>query len=912
MRWREWWRQIRRRDDLDGELQEEMRLHLEEKEEALRAAGMAAGEARVEARKAFGNVLQIAEEARWHWLPRWLDEARQDTRYALRTFRQNSGLAATVVVTMGLGIGANTAIFSMVEALLLRRLPVAEPGQLVEVKPKLRSPGVWTSEGENSWDLSYPLFREVQASQRSFSCLYGRTISRVEYADAGLGAWDTPPRAHFVSTCYFDAMGVAPVLGRTLRASDVNGTKAQPVAVLSHGLWKRRFSGDPGVVGRSFQAGPVRLEIVGVMPEWFVGDSPVQPADFWVPLEMFGGIHGFADWNRRNATWFQLMGRLRAGMTPEAAASELTGQLRNRVRTDLAAWKQNDPTNSVTPEMFWVETKAAPGGANSLRNRYQTALGLLMGVSALLLLLACLNVAGLLMARSAARQREMGVRRSLGATRGRLVRQLLMESLLLALVGALLGLLLGSQVAVRLAGMLTRSLEPLDVSFRINGTVLFFTLALTVAAALAAGLAPAWRSAGTGLAEQLSAAGRTVTQHRRRMVWNRSLVVAQVAIGVLLAAGAGLTLRSLYVLASQPNGYETEGVLVAFLSNRPQPPGTESAQAASTSNASVLLERLQEIPGVQSAALAEMAPMTGWMMMSSFHAQHMASSRVEALTNSVSPGYFETLRSGLIAGRSFVPSDNRPEARVCIIDEDAARQLFGERSPLGQFISRGRSYDTKTACQVVGVARAQQWSGPKHKKNMPYKAMVWFPLAQEEKAFRVALVRVPGNATEVAPAVRRLIEGTAPRLMVTQTVPLTRLWGDTVQRERLLAALCVVFGVVALGLVFAGLYGLLAYGVERRVPEIGVRVAMGATPGKVAGLIGREACWTIGLGLAGGVPLALGLSRTLRSLLWEIEPTDPWAYGMTVVVVLCTGLLALVRPARRAASVDPVAALRAE
>lgn len=911
MSWLERIRQLIRRDNLDNDLHAEMELHMELKAQDLVEQGLSPEEARRAAHRSFGNALQQAEESRWYWLPRWLDECAQDVRYSLRSLAHSPALVATVLLTMALGIGANTSIFSLVETLMLRQLPVPDPDSLLEIRPKLRDPNRWTSSGDDSWSFSYPLYREVQAAQNSFSCMYGLNVSRLDFVSTGGNPWDTRPRGHYVSGCYFETIGVKPALGRFFSTADIRGETAAPVAVLSHGLWQRRFSGDPAVIGQNITVGPAVLQIVGVAPPGFTGDTPSQPADLWMPLETFGVVSRWEGWNSRNSAWFPMMGRLRPGVDQKRASAELTGLLRNFVRKDIASWKKDGDASNITPEMFRVELKSGSGGFNDMRERYESALRLLMGIVLLLLLLACLNVAGLLLARGAARTRELSVRLSLGASSGRIIRQLLLESLLLAGAGAAVGLIVAHEFSLKLVSVLGNSTDPLDIPYRLNAPVLGFTLVLTVLAAMAAGLLPAWQSTRTGLSASLAAAGRAVTQSRNRLLWNRGLVVAQVAVGVLLATGAGLMLRTLNALNNSRLGVDVNHVLVAFLDFIPQVGNSSSKNnfERQAAGAAAMQRRLETLPGVESATLAHMAPMSGWMMSSTYFTPTRSTGLAMVQHNWVGEDYFETLGTGLVAGRLFTPADQ--SRRVCVIDEDLARELFGTGNPIGQSISGGRSYNPKEATEIIGVVRANRWQGPKQ-SNTTFKGMIWEPLAASRRTFQVAMIRTTGDEDALAAAVRRAIAETLPAMQVTKTTTLRRLRDDLLQQERLLAALCSLFGVVALVLIFAGLYGLLSYTVERRIPEIGIRLALGASRPSVFRLINREALVLIVLGLAAGLPAAFALAQLLKSFLWGITPDDPASYVLTVVVVVAAGILAAARPARKAADTEPVAALRQE
>jgi predicted permease len=521
-------------------------------------------------------------------------------------------------------------------------------------------------------------------------------------------------------------------------------------------------------------------------------------------------------------------------------------------------------------------------------------------------------VAGLLLARGAARQREIGVRLAMGAGRGRVIRQLLVESLLLALCGAGLGVALAHLFTSRLARMLTMVGNPTVVPYALNDTVLAFALGITVAAALAAGLLPAWQATGSSMAAHLGA-GRSAAHGRMRTRWSRALVAGQVALGVLLAAGAVLTVGTLRRLHSEQIGLRTEGVLVAFAEFAPgtNTEGRKGEFEKQAPRMETLRQRLEALPGVRSAALANMSPMSGWMMASTFHSQQHGTGRGMAIMNWVSPGYFETLGTRLVAGRVFAAEDLGAGRRAVVIDEALARSLFPGENPVGREISSGDRFTPDKARVVIGVVEENRWKGPKQ-NDAKLRGTVWELMATAKEPFRVALARTQGDGTQAAAAVRAALGETMPEMLVTETAKLDQLRDDTIQQERLMAALCSLFGVVALGVIFSGLYGLLAYSVERRVPEIGVRMALGARRADVVRLVSREALTLVGAGLVAGVPLSIAAARLVRALVWQGATGDPWVYVVTAVVVSITGVAASAWPAWRASRVEPGEALRQE
>jgi len=867
---------------VEQDVDEELLFHLEMRAARYEREGLSPAEARAAAEREFGDVGRVREECvrigheRERKMKRFLlwDALVQDVRYALRMLRQAPGFALVAVLTLALGIGATTSIFSVVRGVLLRPLPFAAPERLVRMWQA--SPSQNQARGEVS-----PLdFADWKARQRSFEDL--GTWWYVEGMSGSNLSGDGEPQrlpAAFVSDGFFSTLGVAPLLGRALLPGEhLPGHNA--VAVLSHGLWQRRFGGDRGILGRTLTIDEVPTTVVGVMPAGF--DFPSERVDLWLSDSRISesGIPRL-----RQVRWQSVVARLKPGVSLEAARSEMNGVARQFA-------EEYPATNVQTTGVTVLPLHEAVTGD------VRVGLMVLLGAVGFLLLIACVNVANLMLTRATARERELAVRAALGAGPGRLVGQLLTESLVLALLGGAFGVLLAVWGTELLVAFSVKQLPRLR-EVRVDGAVLAFAMGATLFTGVLFGLLPAWRARSPQLAPVLKAAGRGMTGTGGARL-RGALVVAEVALAVVLMAGAGLSVRSLMSLLSVEPGFRPEGAVVVSFSSSPgaRPKAQYLAE---------VLERVREVPGVQVAGTAKNLPLEGSgepapLVLAGQPAESAADApRVRHLH--VSNDYFRAMGIPLLRGRAFTPQDMGNAPPVLMVNEAFVRRFFPGEDAVGQ----GIQWDDTVApiVGVVGDVRQESLSEPA-------PPLVYVHVLQNTRSSVNLVVRGQGAPLQLAAAVRQAIWSVNPDQTITRITTLEEVVGGSVARPRLIASLLGLFAVLALVLGAVGIYGVLAYTVGQRQREIGVRLALGARPAEVLSMVLRSGMRLAGLGVALGVAGALALSQVMGSILYGVAPHDPLTFGGVAVVLLGVALAACLVPARRAMRVDPAVSLRAE
>ncbi len=902
----DWLRRLRalfRRGAYNRELDEEMRFHLDMQAEDNRDVGMDADEARYAARRQFGNSALLKESSREAWGWAFLEQAGRDLKFALRTLRRAPGFATVVVTILALGIGANTAIFSVLDTVLLRALPIRQPGELMFVQRVDRR--------ESVSRFSYPAFRELRDKCASFSGLFALApVNSLAVRGSGPGgSADEAAQGQLVSGEFFGVLGVRALIGRMLGPEDDRVPGQNPVAVISYGYWERRWARDPTVIGRTLIVNGVAFSIVGVTPPEFFGVVVGRPADLWVPAMMqadlryrsnywsTGAAQPDRPWlNQPDIAWLTVMGRVPSVVAAARAAAEAS-----------ALYRQLESARGRgTPELHIA---LAPGsrGISDLRRRFSEPLSILMGMVVLLLLIACANVANLLLARSAARRQEVAIRLAIGAGRARLLRQLLTESLVLALAGGALGVLFAEWGRRALLALLSLGFGPLGVNVSIDLRVLVFTTVLSMATGILFGLAPAIQatSQSVGVRRSLGA----------RLSVSRLLAVSQVALSMLLLIGAGLFTRTLRNLHARDTGYRGDDLLLVEIN--PRALGYQSAQLRDLYDR--LLERARAIPGIRLASLSLSPPVSGdqWtsnVTVAGYPARPDENLDVQKLV--VTQDYFETVGLRLIEGRGFTAHDVRNASPVAVINETMASYFFGKRSAIGQrFVFGGPLRGS--GIEIVGVVRDAVYNRLRDRTPR----VVYLPVAQQIEGatfhgpviLRDLEVRtVPGAASAVAAPLRQVIAATAPNLPVIAISTLTDRIDHSLGQERAIAQLTGFFGALALLLAAIGLYGLMSYVVARRTSEIGVRMALGALPKDVRGLILRETLALTAGGIALGLPAALLSLRLVSSQLFGLSPHDPGTILTAILVMTAAAVLSGYVPARRATRVDPMEALRYE
>ena len=815
-----------------------------------------------------------------------MEAIARNLKVAWRALVAKPSFPLTVVLTLALGIGANTAIFSILHALVLRNLPVAEPGRLVVVS-------------RNQLSLPYPLFRHFQDHATTLDGVLAFRTAPWRFSSGGSTERIT---GVLVSGSYFGVLGVPAAIGTTIRPDDDvtpgSGGERGPVAVLSYGFWQSRFAGRTSAIGESIVLNGRPFTIAGVAPPGFSGTEVGPTPDVFAPMTMqsvlLPGVGDALAQPRNN--WLRVIGRLKTDVDVRQAELELTSLLKpynEEIVKDPVVdrfgpnWRRN---------LLSQQISLLPGGAgiSGLRTRYSKPLGVLMAVMALVLLIACANIANLSLGRAAARRREIAIRVGLGASRGRIVSQVLTESLLLATAGGAAGL-----VVARLARDILLTYLPVDqgLSASLSGSVLLFTLGVTVAAAVLFGLAPAFQSARVDVAPVLKG-GEPFGAGRAHL--RKALVVFQISVSLVVIIGAVLFLRSLYGLLSMDAGFARANVLVAAIDVPASP--REDVYGR-------LLAELQRLPGVTSAALADSAPLgtnIGWNIYIPAYVPKSNEPTTSPWVSLVSPGYFKTLTVPLLLGRDFDDRDLDANRKVMIVNETFARHYFGDDNPIGRRVGLAEGvYDI----EIVGIVKDVKYTGlregPIRMVYVPHRSGPW------DSSITVHL-RTTGDPLSLASALRQKVSELMPQAPVSNIRTVEDEVGRSLLRERLVATITTLFGALALVLAAIGLYGVLSYGVTQRTRELGIRIAIGATTDRILWLVLREAAWVLGLGLTVGLGSAWLLGRVISSLLFGVEPTDGASTAIAVAALASTSVLAAWIPARRAAKVDPLRALRCE
>ncbi len=885
-------RSLFRRGQVEDELDEELRYHIERQIEEHIAKGMTPEEARYAALRAMGGVERRKEECRDTRRVRLIEDLTQDVRYGLRTLRKSPGFTAVAALSLALGIGANTAIFSLVDAVLLRMLPVKSPEQLVAIES-------FDQRGERSKIFSYPIFERLRDRSQVFTGVLAAEddTNIVEMLGPEPGGRTEQAEVQLVSGEYFQVLGVNAVAGRLLTAADNQKPGAHPVAALSYGFWRRRFAGDVSVIGQSITLKGQPFTIIGVTQPGFFGESVGRAPDVWAPMMMMPQLRrGQSYLDQSNVRWLRIIARLQPGVREEqaqAALNALLGQIKSEPG-DVGKWAG----------LIYAKLGLIHGGQglSEMRDRFSKQLRILMAVVGLALLIACANVANLMLARATTRQREVAIRAAIGAGRFRLIRQFLTESVLLAAIGGAIGLLFAWWGGHLLLILVSNDSAPVPIDVTPNARILGFTIAVSLLTALLFGIAPAL----VATRQDVDAALKTTILARPRL--SRLMVIMQVALSLLLLTGAGLFVRTLRNLRTLDLGFAAESVIQARI--HPLVSGYKQEQLPDLYRR--LLDRLNSAPGIRSASMAESGFGMGGSRSCCIGVEgyaHRPGEDREVRTNNVAPGYFQTMGLTLLLGRDFT----QPEAggkpgefpKVAIINETMARYYFGEASPLGRRFGWGDpSKPIKTDIEIIGVARDAVY-GKLRDKARP---LIYFP----GQGGDVLVARAAADPALLLTMIRQEIQAIDKSLEISSVGTIPQLRDRALVQERLLAELSSFFGLLALLLACVGLYGVMSYDVARRTHEIGVRMALGAQRRDVVGLVLRETMLLVVIGVITGLSAALATTRLITSLLYGLTPNDPLTIGLASLLLLAVAALAGYLPARRAARVDPMEALRHE
>jgi predicted permease len=827
-----------------------------------------------------------------------------DLRYALRGLRRGPLFALVAIASLALGIGANAAIFTLLDQVLLRQLPVRSADQLVMLYQQANNMG--SNSGARMH--SYPLYQDLQQRADAFSEVLCR---RVVAASLSVDNQTERLTAELVSGNYFTMLGVRPAIGRVLGSqSDDQVFGGHPVVVLDYRYWTRRFGRDPNVVGRKILVNDHPMTIVGVSEESFTGLDPSSAPEIRVPILMQHEMMPESDWlhmDDRRARWVQVFARLKPGRTMQAAQASVQGlftQIRAYEMTLPAAsdWSQYSRDRFMQGRLI---VEAAPSGYSELRNDVSTGLVVLMCMVGLVLLIACANVANLLIARGFARQKELAVRLSLGSTRGRLVRQLLVESAVLSIAGGVVGLALAFAMTRALLAFVPSDGSPALLSARPDPRVLAFTLVVTGVTTMLFGLLPALRISRIDPWTTLKSAMTSIAGGSGSLVLRKGLVAAQVALSFLLLFGAGLFVRSLHNLKGTDTGLALDNLVTFQVS--PVLNGYDDARGSVFYHE--LLDRLRATPDVESVGIASVALLSGgeWDSSMGVEGHKPADGEdMQAFMNAVSPGYFATMKIPLLEGRDFTRADEREEAVTAIVNRRFATHFFPNTTAIGKRIGFGTSPDSKLSIEIVGVAADSLYEGPREGVHR----QVFIPQGGKNSA--AIYVRTRSASGTIYERIRQAVRSIDGAMPIFEMKTVEGQLDERLLTDRLVAMLSAGFGALATLLASIGLYGVMAFVVVRRRKELGIRIALGAQPMRVLWLVMREVLVLLAIGLAIGVPAAMALGRYVGAALYGIQPRDP-AIAIAAIALLTTvSAIAGLIPARRASRIDPVQAMRYE
>ena len=824
----------------------------------------------------------------------------QDVRYALRTLITTPPFTIVVVLTLALGIGANTAIFSLTDQVLLRLLPVKAPEQLVV----LDGPGAFQGRTFNDGTFSYPMYRDFRDQNTVFDGVVARFPSPLTLMTGGQSERVS---GELVTGNYFDVLGVRAQIGRTFTPDDDRTPGGHPVVILSHNYWTRRFAGNPAVLNRSLAINGLPMTVVGVAAAGFHGIVVGENPDVMVPVAMKAQMTPtWDDLQNRRSRWLTVMARLKAGVSraqAEAAMNVVYRQINEQEIKEIKAPSQSFRERFLSKHLF---LRPGQKGRSDLRQQFSTPIFVLMGMVGLVLLIACANVANLLLARGAARQKEVAIRLALGAGRGAIVRQRLVESLMLSGAGAMLGLAFAWWTGTLLLKTLPFDEAARTLSATPDARVAAFALVAACLTAVLFGLAPALQSTRPVLTSTLKDESGSVVGGTGHARFRKGLVVAQVGLSVLLLAGAALFARSLYNLKTLNPGFQADQLLGFSLN----PSLNGYSRERSIALFGQLQDQLSQLPGVRAATASVIALMTDSNWSSTVKVEGYQPKEGEDMNpgvNAVGPAFFATMGQALVAGREFTVKDAAGAPKVAIVNETMAGYFFGKDSPLGHRIGWGRG--SATDIEIVGVVKDSKTSTLRQQ----VRRFVYVPYMQEDQLGSMTFyVRARGDASAVGASVRQVAQRVDPNLPIYEMKTMATVMDESLFMERMVAALSVAFGALATLLAAIGLYGVMSYSVARRTREIGIRMALGAERNSVMWLVLKEVTAMVVVGVAVGVPLALALSRIVQSQLFDLSAGDPIAIAGAAAILALVALVAGYLPARRATRVDPMLALRYE
>jgi predicted permease len=898
-----WFMRLIRRERLERELDRELEFHVETEVDRLVAEGLAPEEARRHALATFGGLEPIRERARDARGTRWVEQIWQDLRYASRVLRRSPGFTLAAVASLAIGIGANIALFTVADALLLRPLPVERPHELV-----------YLNRVDNGQLFSHPAYLRFQRSVTSVQFIGATSTARTQLSIAGQTDLVI---GQLVTGNWFDVLGVRAAAGRVLTPDDTRELGVAPVVVLSHEFWRRRFAGDQAVVGTTVVVNQLPMTIVGVAAAGFSGLNVGSRIDLWLPVTMQAEVRYYTNSSTDDAdprkpwlpqegiAFLNVLARLPAGAAGAAAPAQMAAVHRQIVES--LAERNQDPLQREQRRRERLELISLWRGFSGVRDTFAEPLRVLMITTVLVLVIGCANLASLVLARGSARAREFSLRLALGAGRGRIVRQLLTESLLLAALGGAAAVVVARWAAGGLLRLASSTSTPIPLELPFDWRIVSFALAVSLLTGLAFGLMPALRLSRASATDGLKTGGRVTSAGGRvaRIPFGRVLIAAQVTLALTLLVGAVAFVRTFSNLLSLQTGLESEHVIAARFEPRLAGIGKDRWPALSER----LLAEARQVPGVRSASMAVNGALTGATRISGGIVVEGQPRRVgpdwPLREELVGLDYFETLGIPLVRGRVFRATDIDGAPKVAVITEAMAKRFFGDVDPIGKRFG----YGTPPDVEVVGLVRDARIDGPRRvAPNIAY-----YPLLQNpDDVANNLYVRVATAPDAVKPTLKTALSRAEPSLAIREVVTLAELGGRMVTRERLMSQLTSAFGLLAVAVAALGLYATISYSVARRTNELGVRLALGASPGSVRWLVLRETLLVVGAGCVTGLILSIAALRYVGTLLYGLTANDPATLVAATGALLTISLLASVIPAMRAARTDPIRALRAE
>jgi predicted permease len=882
------WRWRRGRERQDDELSAEIEAHLEIEAAEHLARGLPTAAARAAARRAFGNVGAVEEQVRDEWRWTMVEQLAQDVRFALRTMRRSPGFALAAIMSLAMGIGMNTAIFSLADALVFRPLAIRDPGSLVVIRS--------TTPETPFGGMSYPDFKDVRERNRSFDAVVAHRLAVLPFAKTS----DAVPQMRMgmkVSRDFFQTLGVEPILGRGFLPEETEVPGQSGVAVLSFSFWQTEFGGDPQVIGRSVQLSRTPVTVVGIAPREFVGMDPIIQPFFYVPVslgEKVGDGVPAGALERRDEQGFVVRGRLRPGVTQAQAQSDVGSLARALV-------EEHPDTNR--------RRGAAVRSEADLRSEQAPALMpsvmLLLGLSALVLVIVCANVANLFISRARARSREIAIRLAIGAGQFRLVRQLMAESLLVAFIGGAGGVALAFTGVRYLRSIRIPTDTPMGIAAQIDARVLVFSALAVLSSALAFGLVPAWRA---GRADLVSALKRTDVgaPGRRRMFGRQTLVVGQIAVSLVLLVAAGLMLDAFRKMTVLDTGFRTDRILMMELD--PATIGYSESQTREIYRA--LVDRTGALPGVQSAALSRAIPFrpsfNDAIVLPEGFELPSGQNGVRIATNTVDAAYFETMGVAIVRGRGFAAEDTADSRRTAVVNETFAEAYWPNQAAVGK---RFRLAPAAPWTEVVGVARTAKYFNI---TEMP-QAYIYLPLEQHPTSRLTLFVHTTTDPLAAAGPVRQVIRSLDAGLPIANTRPLRTVYEEgALGMQRLILQLVSGMGMLGLSLALVGLYAVVTYSVRRRMREFGVRMSIGASRADILRLVMKEGFVLAGVGVGVGLLLSVPVERALSAALAGVGSLSAWTLVLVPAGLVVVTMIACVGPAWRASQVDPTLVLRVD